>query len=493
MSIMVFSIMCIEINVQAIGSSDAVDENAPIVELNKETEIAFNILYKVIIPEDGVVDVDYRYLGEIENHITSVLLKTKDNKEVFCRESSTTDVDAGATWGIKAGTYYLYAKLAINPNKTNCVVKLNYSSTFGWEKEGNNDLENATGLVLGKPINGTCSYKYDTDYYKFTVDAPGSVSINMNLDIKDLPECRIPNVYLYDAESRKMFDLSTEYIKEGSASPKIGISAGTYYLWIGGGFLWGGLDNVYVLKVNYIANDLSVETEINDSFVNANNVILGNMKYGMSRGPQYIDEEPDVDFYMFTLDRRKYVKLSFIFDKCDFYWWIRKSFPVTSWKIQLYNESRVLQDEYSGSLSYSNWKVEREYGYLEPGKYYVVIKPYNWDELNVSWEHYSLCLAEYTPQLSKVKVNKLSSPLKKKVQVKWKLLENVNGYEISIATNKKFTKNLKKVCVGVNKDTYVFKKLKRKKKYFVRMRSYLDYDGYRHYGEYSKVKSVKLK
>ena len=73
------------------------------------------------------------------------------------------------------------------------------------------------------------------------------------------------------------------------------------------------------------------------------------------------------------------------------------------------------------------------------------------------------------------------------------MLENVNGYEISIATNKKFTKNLKKVCVGVNKDTYVFKKLKRKKKYFVRMRSYLDYDGYRHYGEYSKVKSVKLK
>ena len=83
---------------------------------------------------------------------------------------------------------------------------------------------------------------------------------------------------------------------------------------------------------------------------------------------------------------------------------------------------------------------------------------------------------------------------KKAVSVEWKKVSGVSGYEIQLATDKKFKKNKKTVTVKKQKTTKTtVKKLKAKKKYYVRVRTYKTVNGKKVYSSWSKVKSVKTK
>lgn len=82
----------------------------------------------------------------------------------------------------------------------------------------------------------------------------------------------------------------------------------------------------------------------------------------------------------------------------------------------------------------------------------------------------------------------------KAVVVTWKPAKNVDGYEVQVATDKKFKKNKKSVKVNKqNASKKTVKKLKSKKKYYVRVRAYKVVNGKKVYGKWSKVKSVKTK
>lgn len=83
---------------------------------------------------------------------------------------------------------------------------------------------------------------------------------------------------------------------------------------------------------------------------------------------------------------------------------------------------------------------------------------------------------------------------KKAVSVEWKKVSGVKGYQIQVATDKKFKKNKKTATVKKQKTTKVtIKKLKAKKKYYVRIRTYKTVNGKKVYSSWSKVKTVKTK
>ena len=76
--------------------------------------------------------------------------------------------------------------------------------------------------------------------------------------------------------------------------------------------------------------------------------------------------------------------------------------------------------------------------------------------------------------------------------VTWKKNKNqTTGYQIQYAANKNFKGAKVKTYEGVTKATVV--KLKAKKKYYVRIRTYKKVDGVRIYSDWSKAKSVKTK
>ena len=83
---------------------------------------------------------------------------------------------------------------------------------------------------------------------------------------------------------------------------------------------------------------------------------------------------------------------------------------------------------------------------------------------------------------------------KKAISVIWKKVGGVKGYQVQVATDKKFKKNKKTVTVKKQKTTKTtVKKLKSKKKYYVRVRTYKTVNGKKVYSAWSKVKSLKTK
>ena len=83
---------------------------------------------------------------------------------------------------------------------------------------------------------------------------------------------------------------------------------------------------------------------------------------------------------------------------------------------------------------------------------------------------------------------------KKAVALEWKKVSGVKGYQVQVATDKKFKKNKKTVTIKKQKTTKTsVKKLKAKKKYYVRIRTYKTVNGKKVYSSWSKVKSVKTK
>ena len=92
----------------------------------------------------------------------------------------------------------------------------------------------------------------------------------------------------------------------------------------------------------------------------------------------------------------------------------------------------------------------------------------------------------------KVKITKAKNVKTKKLTVKWKKTSKAKGYQIQIASNKKFTKGKK--TKTLSKTTYSFKKLKKNKYYYVRVRAYVyDSNHKKVYGSWSAVKKVKIK
>ena len=83
---------------------------------------------------------------------------------------------------------------------------------------------------------------------------------------------------------------------------------------------------------------------------------------------------------------------------------------------------------------------------------------------------------------------------KKAISVEWKKVSGVKGYQVQVATDKKFKKNKKTVTIKKQKTTKTtVKKLKAKKKYYVRVRTYIIVNGKKVYSSWSKIKTVKTK
>jgi hypothetical protein len=89
---------------------------------------------------------------------------------------------------------------------------------------------------------------------------------------------------------------------------------------------------------------------------------------------------------------------------------------------------------------------------------------------------------------------------KKAITVKWKKQtakmpkSRITGYQIQLATNKKFTKNKKTVNVkGYKKVSKKVTKLKGGKTYYVKIRTYKTIKGKKYYSKWSKVKAIKTK
>lgn len=153
---------------------------------------------------------------------------------------------------------------------------------------------------------------------------------------------------------------------------------------------------------------------------------------------------------------------------------------------------RDFYNEYDTPFSYSvSWNTKGS----EAGEYLVVASMefytyYTWYECPTSQKTY-ITLNETRPAKQAVKSAKAQKG--KKLNVAWKKDSKANGYQLQYCMDRKFKKGAKSVIVKTNKTTSkTVTKLKKGKRYYVRVRSYKNIKkngkSQKLYGEWSSVK-----
>lgn len=140
----------------------------------------------------------------------------------------------------------------------------------------------------------------------------------------------------------------------------------------------------------------------------------------------------------------------------------------------------------------------KEYKYNVAGlkqatKYAFAIRPYIVINDEYYYGEYSdlvyACTSPNEPTLSSTKYISTG-----KIEVKWKAVSGVSGYAIEYCSNSKFENDGTTCYLNVNSST-TSKTISSlaKKKYYVRVRSYISYNGLYYCSDYSKAKSVEVK
>lgn len=80
----------------------------------------------------------------------------------------------------------------------------------------------------------------------------------------------------------------------------------------------------------------------------------------------------------------------------------------------------------------------------------------------------------------------------KKIELKWKKIKHIAGYQIRYSKKASF-KGATKVTVGPKDKKYITKKLKKKKTYYIKMRCYIIHNGKKYYGDWTYPVKVKIK
>lgn len=195
----------------------------------------------------------------------------------------------------------------------------------------------------------------EVNYYSFSLDRSGVVSLDFKHD-NYTDDAVSWEISLYDEDSNKLYDFTSNQNKPKTSSCNIGLPEGEYYVKVECYNSYNFNDGEYVLKVNYERSN-RWEQEQNDSFQQADFIEL-NTKYQGT-----IHDSDDQDYYRIRLDENGKVKISFEHDN-----FTKDS---TSWGITLYDdESNELYTFYSDQ---NEIKAESCNIGLPAGEYYVNI------------------------------------------------------------------------------------------------------------------------
>ena len=82
---------------------------------------------------------------------------------------------------------------------------------------------------------------------------------------------------------------------------------------------------------------------------------------------------------------------------------------------------------------------------------------------------------------------------KNTLAIKWKKLNKVTGYQVQISLKSNLKKGTIQRTFKQKVTTTKVMPLKKKKRYYVRIRPYIKNDSKKYYGKWSKIKSVKIK
>ena len=292
--------------------------------------------YKFTVEEDGYVSLDFKHevvatndtRWQLEFYMADASTVYSNNSDVYWSIAGNADFTT-PNMGIAAGTYYVKvvggrrSYWGTEPVDYNLTV--NYTAANNWEKEYNGKAEKANEIAVNTPYYGTSIVTGDWDWYKFTLEEDGYITIDFKHEVTtQTSQCWVFELYEVDATS--LYGQSSSWSVKGTenfATTQIGMEAGTYYIKVIGGrrSYWGTQPVDYNIQVNF-ADAGNCETEDNNSFSVATEIDFWQTWNGT------IISENDDDWYVFTADGYKYLNLSFYHETLGT--------SSTCWKVKIY-------------------------------------------------------------------------------------------------------------------------------------------------------------
>lgn len=215
----------------------------------------------------------------------------------------------------------------------------------------------AKQVSLNTAYSATMTASGYKHYYKFTLPSQGLVILNFqHLSGTDMSY----KIYL-DYKSNGSSTWNT-YVNNADAvkNRPLGLAAGTYYLYVDGGYLYGSKNQTYTFTLNFTATSYC-ETEYNGDFANADAIPVNTKVTGSTI------ESSDLDYYKFTLSAPGSVSFNITHGIVDGH----EADDV--YDVSFYNSATGNRLLYFESLGGETSKTSNIIG-LPKGTYYVCVK-----------------------------------------------------------------------------------------------------------------------
>ena len=342
--------------------------------------------------------------------------------------------------------------------KSVVIVALAVIMSFMVQTNVNAGQKNTTeSLVWEKKYNVVCADEYYQ--YKLSLQKLGRVNFAVNVDSQNSGSA--PHIEVYNSSGERVW---AKWLYEGQDNYSVDLLAGEYMVRV---------DNngvLAILKASFVPSFAASGESVNEFYMNKNNQLETATAYSIGQSVKaHFAENDDTDIYKVKVSKSGYLNMSFYSEVASLNMTI--SCP----------DKNITYKEYDIPLGTSSYK------YFAPeGTYYITFTK---DGYNGAYT--------FSSKFSGVTVSNVKSVknLKGKVaKVTWVKKSDVDGYEVQVATNKKFTKNRKSITLsGSSANNYTFKKLKKGKTYYARVRTYVIANGKKYYSDWSLAKKVKIK
>lgn len=335
-----------------------------------------------------------------------------------------------------------------------------------------------TDLRNGQKITDSLEMSDDINYYTYTVDKSGYVTLNFTRGDSTLHQGTGWDIRLYDAAGKML----TEYngIKTDFISPKLSFKQGTQmHINIssnGDGIVpvnqSYGLQMYSVATTSWETETMRMSSDSWESRICDVSELTASKRYGT------LWVSADEDIYKLSVPKTGLVTLMFQpLGKKDTIGW--------GYDIELYKKKGDKLVSYKQIKSSITKQM-----YVKEGTYYVVVKADWSDDAPSAYDEYAIWAKVKPGTIPSMKSRKLIYEAGTSV-LKWKKIKNADGYEIQISPTKKFKKNKTKVYTTVETSCRLGRAVS-KGSYYVRVRAYADtLTGNRIYGKFTKVKKMK--
>lgn len=465
LSILLSIVMLLSITAGLDFSAYANDpEQAPSLPINGTyvnstmTENDSTKFFKFTIPSDGEVTI--KLMSYCDNTGISLCDEDLSNAEyLFCVHGTPNAPQSDSSYyNLSKGTYFLkvnprnYSISTADLGKIKVLVSF---KNFNTNETEPNDFNNPMLLQRNNVITGALTEQDEADWYKFTVTTDCYVTLNFT------------HFYRFGCVAWYNYDLSNVYWDEyyllggygtepTSETHTEKLTPGTYYVKVYQ-YSGGASTGKYTIKWSSSCVSHSYKTTVTPATAKANGKIVKKCSVCGAAATSSIAYPKTI-----ALSTTSY-----------------------TYDGKVKTPSVTVKDSKGKKISPNNYTVTYSSGRKNVGKYTVTIK--------FKGNYSGTVKKTFTIKPKTASISKLTAG-KKKFTIKWKKqAAQTTGYQIQYSTSSKF-KNAKTITVSKNKTTSkTISKLKAKKKYYVRIRTYKTVNGTKYYSSWSKAKSVTTK